>query len=72
MKKREIRQHAVTPEQAAFMFGLNAGTLANMRCAKRGPKYHVVGRKILYFVEDIESWIRQNPVLTRDSLELQI
>ena len=45
------------------------GSLANMRCKKRGPKFFRCGRKILYRPEDIEAFLFQNPVLTIDSAE---
>lgn len=44
------------------------GSLANMRCQKRGPKFFKVNRKVVYRPEDIESFLFQNPVLTIDSV----
>ncbi|PKO01660.1 MAG: DNA-binding protein [Chloroflexi bacterium HGW-Chloroflexi-5] len=59
----------LTPREFAECYGFSEGTLANLRCQKRGPKYYRVGkRKILYYVDDIEKWIRLDPVLTIDSL----
>ncbi len=43
------------------------GSLANMRCQKRGPKFFKVNRKVVYRPEDIEAFLFQNPVLTIDS-----
>ncbi len=74
MKNNLEKKRSMTPKQVEELYGIPAGTLANMRCQKRGPKYFPLGDKqgkrcrILYFVEDIEFWIRQNPVLTIDSL----
>lgn len=48
---------------------LSPGTLANMRCRKQGPKYHKMGRKVLYKRSDLERWIASAPVLTSDSLQ---
>ncbi|MCX5806970.1 MAG: helix-turn-helix domain-containing protein [Proteobacteria bacterium] len=60
-------KQAITAEQAAEVYGLSKGTLANMRFAKKGPKFYKVGRKILYKVTDLEAWLYQNPVQTLDS-----
>ncbi len=44
------------------------GTLANLRCQKRGPKFYKLSRKIIYRPEDIEAFLFSNPVLTVDSV----
>ena len=71
MNTKKIEKLAVTPREAARLFGLSEGTLANLRCKKLGPMYYRVpgGRKIVYFLSDIEDWIRKNPVATLDSLD---
>ena len=44
------------------------GTLANLRCQKRGIRYYKMGRKVVYRPEDIEAFLFQNPVQTIDSI----
>jgi hypothetical protein len=67
-------KRTLTPQQVEEIYGIPVGTLANMRCQKRGPKYSPLGatagkrRRVLYFVDDLESWIKQSQVLTMDSL----
>ncbi len=68
--EKKMERRALSPEEAATMYGLNVGTLANLRHARRGPKFFKIGKKVVYFIEDIEAWIRQSPVLTRDSLDI--
>jgi len=74
MKKKLEEKRTLTPQQVEEIYGIPVGTLANMRCQKRGPKYFPLGdipgkrRRILYYIEDIETWIRKYPVLTIDSL----
>lgn len=70
MKVINAKKKAVTPSEAAEIYGLNEGTLANLRCHRQGPKYFKVGkgRKVIYFIEDLEAWLREQPVLTRDSI----
>jgi len=58
----------LTPQQCREIYGLNPGTLANMRLNKVGPKYYKLGKKVLYRVEDIEQWLNKNVVLTRDQM----
>jgi len=68
-KVKKIARKAITPRQASQAYGLSEGTLANMRHQKTGPKYYKIGkRKVIYFIDDFESWLRKNPVLTIDSL----
>lgn len=60
----------ITPEQAAERYGINKGSLANMRNKKKGPPYLKIGRKVLYRVSDFEAWIFANPVKTMESPEV--
>jgi len=66
MTEVQINKVSVTPEEAAKMYGLSVGTLAHMRSRKRGPRYHKVGKKVLYRVEDLERWLFGEPVMTID------
>ncbi|HQO64131.1 MAG TPA: helix-turn-helix domain-containing protein [Syntrophorhabdus sp.] len=59
-------EKSLTPKDAAYIYGLSEGTLANLRYNKKGPRYFKVGRKVLYRIEDLESWITRQPVLTMD------
>jgi hypothetical protein len=76
-KKREKRDFLRTldktilePREVEILYPVTAGTLANLRTDKRGPRgplFHRVGRKVIYKVEDIEAWLFSNPVQTADS-----
>jgi excisionase family DNA binding protein len=59
---------ALTPREAAQIYGLSEGTLNNLRYHKQGCRYYRVGRKVLYLATDFHAWITANPVLTKDSL----
>ena len=59
---------AIRPHEAAEMYGLSVGSLANLRVSGKGCRFYRVGRKVLYLVSDFDAWIRRNPVLTMDSL----
>jgi len=68
--RKNFMKRALSPAEAAFMFSLSPGTLANWRSQKRGPRfYRLGGHKIVYFLDDLEQWARQEPVLTADSVE---
>lgn len=71
MKPIKASQKTITPRQATEIYGLSMGTLANLRCQRKGPKFFKVGRKILYPVADFEEWITRNPVLTIDSIRTE-
>ncbi|MCX5852750.1 MAG: DNA-binding protein [Deltaproteobacteria bacterium] len=64
----KIRKLALTPAEVAFSYGCNIGTLANQRAKKVGPKYFKVGKKVLYFRDDLERYFRTSPVETMDSI----
>ena len=68
MEKDFSRKKMVSPNEAAQMYSTAPGTLGNWRAAKRGPKFFKVGHKVLYQVDDLESFFTSSPVLTIDSL----
>ncbi|MBN2688708.1 MAG: helix-turn-helix domain-containing protein [Deltaproteobacteria bacterium] len=66
-----LERQVLTPRDVAIVYGLSEGTLANWRSQRRGPKfYRLSGRKIAYFRADLEDWARREPVITRDSDEV--
>lgn len=66
--KNDLR--ALSPKDALDRYPVLGceGSLANMRCQKRGPKFFKVNRKVVYRPEDIEAFLFQNPVQTIDSV----
>lgn len=69
MNQKPTSRKSLTARQVAEIYGLEVGTLANLRYQKRGPKHYKVGRrKVLYWVDDVEQWLKRHPVLTFDSL----
>jgi hypothetical protein len=69
MRKKIAERKMVTPQMAAEIYGLDVGTLANLRYLKRGPQFYRCGKKkILYRIEELEAWLLRNPVLTTDSI----
>lgn len=67
--EKAFPKRMVSPKQAAEMFSTSAGTLANWRTLKRGPKYFKRGTKVLYCIADLDAFFTANPVLTVDSIE---
>jgi hypothetical protein len=70
MNKIALSQRKMlSPAEVELVYAVPRGSLANLRSAKRGPKYYKVGRrKILYKVADLEQWIQSSPVQTIDSI----
>ena len=62
------KKKAGTPFEMSRLYGIPAGTLANLRYQKKGPKFYKIGKSVLYFTEDFEDWLRRSPVLTKDSI----
>ena len=54
----------INAKQAEELYGIDAGTLANLRHAKQGPKYYKRGRSAIYKVEEFEAWLTRCPVKT--------
>jgi predicted DNA-binding transcriptional regulator AlpA len=68
--QRNLIKRAITPAELETIYGIPRGSLANMRWAKKGPKYFKAGpRRVIYMVEDVEEWLSRNPVLTTDSVK---
>jgi len=65
---KNIKKIAAPPEVISEMFGIPVGVLANWRWKGIGPRFHKRNRRITYFVEDVNSYMRQCPVFTVDSL----
>ena len=67
-KNNSFEKFTATPCEIEQMFGIPRGSLANMRWAKKGPRYFKVGsRRVLYRLEDVKKWIESSPTLTIDS-----
>lgn len=69
MNQTQFSRKALTPKDCKKIYGLNPGTLANLRHQQRGPRFYRRGRKIFYRVEDIEDYIFSNPVQTLDTIK---
>ena len=69
-KGRHENAVILTAQQVAERYpAYSVGTLANLRCMKKGSKYFKIGKRVFYRVEDVEAWLFQNPVLTIDSID---
>lgn len=47
----------LTAAEAAIYMRVEVGTAAKWRCSGNGPKFTRAGRKILYAVQDLESFL---------------
>jgi hypothetical protein len=54
MNQKLIRK-AMTAWGLKEIYDLNPRTMANLRSLKRGPIYYKRGRKVYYFIEDVEN-----------------
>ncbi|BAX97298.1 hypothetical protein MSTE_01982 [Mycobacteroides stephanolepidis] len=57
----------LTPEEAADYLKVTAQKLADLGYLKEGPRFRKVGRLIRYSHTDLNSWLDQGTVETRDS-----
>lgn len=70
--EKELKKIALKPSEVRAMFGIPEGTLANLRWAKKGPRYFKKpnGRGVFYLLSDVHDWITSQPVQTMDSIEV--
>jgi predicted DNA-binding transcriptional regulator AlpA len=47
----------LSQRDAATMLGLSPRTLERFRCTGFGPRFHKIGRRVLYRSADVETWI---------------
>ncbi len=66
-----LHRITMTPDEAAYMYGVNKGTLANLRSKKQGCPYILCGRKVLYRVDLFEKWLFAGAVKTIDGVEAE-
>ncbi len=59
-----------TPEAARYI-GIRPNTLEGWRIQKKGPKFHRVGRLIIYFREDLDAYLASRGVHTLDSIDIK-
>lgn len=56
-----VEPMALSSEDAARALGVSPKTLANWRCAGRGPAYVHIGDSphspVLYLIEDLQGWL---------------
>ena len=69
--KSVVLKMAYSPKEAASAIGTTPGVMANWRYQKIGPKYYRHNRKIFYLNEDLLAWLKMNPVMTKDSYNLE-
>ena len=63
MTDLNLQRKALSPNEVATFYGIPEGSLANMRCQGVGPVYYKMGRRVRYFINDLEAWIKANPVI---------
>jgi hypothetical protein len=71
MTDKTLKRIALRPSEVKATFGIPEGTLANLRWAKKGPRYFRKpgGRAIFYLLSDLETWLTSEPVQPRVSIE---
>jgi predicted DNA-binding transcriptional regulator AlpA len=60
MKHRDATETAeplLGPGDVSALLGLPVATLANWRCAGKGPPFLRVGRHVRYRRQDVETWV---------------
>lgn len=66
-----VKKKFIRPPEIKEVYGIPEGTLANLRWAKKGPRYfkRPGGRGVFYLVADVEDWLMSRPIQTLDSGE---
>jgi hypothetical protein len=58
---------AVNEKDAAVYIGLTVAYLRKARWLGKGPRFLRLGRTIRYRIEDLDEWLEQHRVETRES-----
>jgi predicted DNA-binding transcriptional regulator AlpA len=48
--------HKVSAPEAAQYLGISASTLSKLRVLGGGPKFHKLGRRVIYTLDDLDGW----------------
>lgn len=48
----------LSPKEAAEYLHMSADTLANWRSSGTGPKFNQPAKKVYYFKDDLDEWIK--------------
>ena len=54
-----IEPRYLDPKQAAAYLTISVGTLAHMRVTGDGPPYAKSGRRVIYAVADLDTWVEE-------------
>jgi hypothetical protein len=65
--KEKIEKVTLTGEEIEALYGVDKGTLANLRSKRQGCPYFKRGRRVYYKKSDWETYLFSNPVLTVDA-----
>ena len=49
----------ISAPEAAQYLGISASTLSKLRVFGGGPKFHKLGRRVVYAVDDLDAWFRE-------------
>lgn len=53
----QIHEHRkVSAPEAAQYLGISASTLSKLRVFGGGPKFHKLGRRVVYDIRDLDGW----------------
>jgi hypothetical protein len=66
--KEKAEKITLTGKEIEAMYGVDKGTLANLRSKRLGCPYFKRGRRVYYKKSDWETYLFSAPVLTSDSI----
>ncbi len=66
--KEKPEKITLTSEEIEAIYGVDKGTLANLRCKRQGCPYFKRGKRVYYKKSDWENYLFSSPVLTSDSI----
>ena len=59
MTQFELPSRKLSVKEAAAYLGLSVSTLNKLRLSGKGPRYLKLGRRVLYDIRDLESWVAE-------------
>ena len=65
---RSQQTRRLSVKEASNYTGLSCSTLNKLRCSGQGPRFAKIGRRVLYDIADLDSWIATHlKISTSDS-----
>ena len=65
---RSQQTRRLSVKEASNYTGLSCSTLNKLRCSGRGPRFAKIGRRVVYDVADLDTWLAKHLITSTSDL----